>query len=326
MMAGIAFFAAIDAPFLRICGSCGELTKSKQYVIETFEPEVDRFAPLRNKAGKCEVIAEGVFTDQICGLKKIWLCKRCDKSLRERVVPKFCRASGFRIATVLSELAVLNRMEARLIGLGISFTTCVNLYSDGQEFTRGNSINYWNNAFDVVLDFPRPLSKCGIVYLKTLKAKSTKFFRVRPDLIRRTLCWLIDHNPLYKRVRISEKNLAALRQFDVETNMPTIILTEEESEALRSTENQVNAEATAPVEDEGEGSIQEQRRSNSSTATDASLSDQSDPMNITYGATDNEIRDTYDSVFDSTSSSILQQGKTYVFRQMQRATTTQSIR
>ncbi|GMF54467.1 unnamed protein product [Phytophthora fragariaefolia] len=193
-----SFFAAIDAPFLRICGSCGELTKSEQSVIKTFEPEADRFAPLRNKAGKCEVIAEGVFTDQICGLKKIWLCKRWDKSLRESVVPKFCRASGFRIATVPSELAVLNRMEARLIGLGILFTTCVNLYSDGQEFTRRNSINYWNNAFDVVLDLPRPLSKCGIVYLKTLEAKSTKFFRVRPDLIRRTLCWLIDHNPLYK--------------------------------------------------------------------------------------------------------------------------------
>ncbi|GMF17089.1 unnamed protein product [Phytophthora fragariaefolia] len=177
------------------------------------------------------------------------------------------------------------------------------------EFTRGNSINYWNNAFDVVLDLPRPLSKCVIVYLKTLKAKSTNIFRVHPDLIRRALCWLIDHNPLYKRVRISKKNLAVLRQFDVETNIPTIIPTEEESEALRSTENQVNAEATAPVEDEGQGSIQEQRRSNSPTATDASLSDQSEPMNITCGTTDNKIRDTYDSVFDSTSSSILQQGK-----------------
>ncbi|GMF54469.1 unnamed protein product [Phytophthora fragariaefolia] len=91
--------------------------------------------------------------------------------------------------------------------------------------------------------------------------------------------------------------------------MPTIIITEEESEALRSTENQVNAEATTHVEDEGQGSIQEQRRSNSPTATDASLSDQSEPMNITCGTTDNEIRDTYDSVFDSTTSSILQQGK-----------------
>ncbi|KAE8950934.1 hypothetical protein PR002_g33129, partial [Phytophthora rubi] len=74
---------------------------------------------------------------------------RCYKSLRARSTPKFSRCSGFRIAAVPDELAALNRMEARLIGLGVSFTTCVNLYRDGQEFTR---------------------------------EKSTKYFRVRPDL------------------------------------------------------------------------------------------------------------------------------------------------
>ncbi|KAE9259021.1 hypothetical protein PR003_g34970 [Phytophthora rubi] len=40
-------------------------------------------------------------------------------------------------------------MEARLIGLGVSFTSCVNLYRDGQEFTRGNAISYWDDPGQV---------------------------------------------------------------------------------------------------------------------------------------------------------------------------------
>ncbi|POM73102.1 Hypothetical protein PHPALM_10082, partial [Phytophthora palmivora] len=226
-----------------------KLTKSEQAALKRFDQEAERFAPLRNSAGVCEIIAEGVITNKESGNQMIWLCRRCDNSLRKKAVPKFCRASGFRIAPVPQELAILNRMEARLIGLGVSFTTCVNLYCDGQEFTRGNSINYWNNAVDVVLDLPRPLSKCGIIYLKSQKENSSNIFRVRPDLLRRALCWLIDNNPLYRKVRISEVNLAALHQFDVEDNLPTITLTEEETQALLPTENHVNVTAVASIDD-----------------------------------------------------------------------------
>lgn len=218
-------------------------------MVQQFDPQADRFAPLRNTAGVCEVINEGVFTEPSTGSQMIWLCRRCNNSLREKKIPKFCRASGFRIAPVPSELAVLNRMEARLIGLGVSFTTCVNLYCDGQEFTRGNAINYWNDAVNVVLELPRPLSKCGIVYLKAQNTKSSPFFRVRPHLVRRALSWLIEHNPLYKKVKISEANLAALQAFDVDTDIPSITLTEEEVHQLRPTENQANAESVAAVED-----------------------------------------------------------------------------
>ncbi|KAG6967009.1 hypothetical protein JG688_00006514 [Phytophthora aleatoria] len=131
-------------------------------------------------------------------------------------------------------------MEARLIGLGISFTTCVNLHSDGQEFTRGNSINYWNNVVDTVLDLPRPIRKCGIVYLKTRNNNAAQFFRVRPDLVRRALCWLIDNNPLYKNVRISEENLAALKQFDINADLPSVSLSDDEAQVLVFRENEIN--------------------------------------------------------------------------------------
>ncbi|KAG3018189.1 hypothetical protein PC120_g10578 [Phytophthora cactorum] len=237
-----AFYAAVDAPSLRVCGSCGELTKSEHAVMKRFEPDADLFSPLFSSAGECEIIPEALVNDENCRTSMIWLCRRCETYLRKKEVPKFCRANGFRLAPVPHELAVLNRLEARLIGLGVSFTTCVNLYCDGQEFTRGNSINYWNSAVEVVLDLPRSLHKCGVVFLKTKTTESARLFRVRPDLLRRALCWLIENNPLYTNVRISEENLAALHHFDVANDIPNVSITDEEVQQLRIHENQLNRE------------------------------------------------------------------------------------
>ncbi|GMF39337.1 unnamed protein product [Phytophthora lilii] len=57
------------------------------------------------------------------------------------------------------------------------------------------------------------------------------YFRVRPDLIRRALQWLISNNPLYRDVSISEENLAAFE--DVRSaSIPTISITNEEAARL----------------------------------------------------------------------------------------------
>ncbi|ETI55555.1 hypothetical protein F443_01778 [Phytophthora nicotianae P1569] len=115
-----AFYAAVDAPFLRICGSCGELTKSEQAVMRRFNSDADLFSPLCSNESECEIILEAIVSDESSRTSMIWLCRRCENSLRKKEVPKFCKASGFRKAAVPCQLAVLNRMEARLIGLGIS--------------------------------------------------------------------------------------------------------------------------------------------------------------------------------------------------------------
>ncbi|ETP35120.1 hypothetical protein F442_16638 [Phytophthora nicotianae P10297] len=112
------------------------------------------------------------------GPKSIWLCDRCYRAIRSQTIPKFSRASGFRLRDVPEELAALNRIEARLVGLGISFTTCVNLYRDEQEFTRGNAINYWNEPGEVVRELPRPLKSCGVVFLAAKSDKATNYFRI----------------------------------------------------------------------------------------------------------------------------------------------------
>lgn len=81
-------------------------------------------------------IAEAITQQDSSGMSFTWIFSRCNTSLTKNEMPKFCRASGFRIGPLPRELAVLNRTEARLVGLGISFTTCFNLYRDQQEFTR----------------------------------------------------------------------------------------------------------------------------------------------------------------------------------------------
>jgi hypothetical protein len=140
-------------------------------------------------------------------------------------------------------------MESRLIGLGISFTTCVNLYRDGQEFTRGNAINYWNEPAQMVIAFPRPLSKSGVVFLASKTDSATNYFRVRPDLIRRALRWLIANNPLYKHIRISEENLRELEESFANQEIPTIPITDDEVNELRGHDNHVHIESqtTAPI-------------------------------------------------------------------------------
>jgi len=222
----------------------------RQFHAKTIRSQINCFTPLCNDDGECEIVPEGLVTgDSNEAKKSIWLCERCYRSLLARKTPTFCRSSGFRIASVPTELAQLNRMESRLIGLGISFTTCVNLYRDGQEFTRGNAINYWNEPAQMVIKLPRPLSKSGVVFLASKTDSATNYFRVRPDLIRRALRWLIANNPLYKHIRISEENLRELEESFANQEVPTIPVTDDEVNELRGHDNHVHIESqtTAPI-------------------------------------------------------------------------------
>jgi hypothetical protein len=189
-------------PFLRICGSCGELAKATRAVRKMFVPGNKQFNPLRNDRGSHCIIYQRY--------ELRVLCCRCNNSLLKEETPKFCRASGFRIGPVPGELAVLNWMESRLIGLGVSFTTCVNLYSDQQEFTRGNAVNYWNYVRKVSMSLPRPISECGVVLLQSKHNPGAALARIRPGLVRCALNWLIANNPLYRDVCISKENMAML--------------------------------------------------------------------------------------------------------------------
>jgi uncharacterized protein YheU (UPF0270 family) len=170
---------------------------------------------------------------------------------------------------VPNELAIFNRMATRLIGLGISFTTCVNLYKDGQEFTRGNAINYWNDLAETVRELPRPLRTSGVVLLSSKKDNTTSYFKVRPDLIRRALVWLIANNPLYEGIVISEVNLLALEDLNVSQEIPRINVTDEEVEQLRGNTRQVNSERESDVLPENDNVMSSLENSISSLITEA---------------------------------------------------------
>jgi hypothetical protein len=85
------FFAAIESPLLRICGSCGELANAALAVRRLFDPVADFFSPLRNEDGIVEAIDAGLVIDSEDGKTFIWFCDRCYRALRARQTPKFSR-------------------------------------------------------------------------------------------------------------------------------------------------------------------------------------------------------------------------------------------
>ncbi|ETK95368.1 hypothetical protein L915_01695 [Phytophthora nicotianae] len=87
------------------------------------------------------------------------------------------------------------------------------------------------------------LSTIGIVLWKLCSI----FHALFTNLVREALCWLIENNPLYKNVRVSEENLASLRAFGAANNIPSVSLTDEEAQKLRIQENQLNCEPEKAV-------------------------------------------------------------------------------
>jgi flagella basal body P-ring formation protein FlgA len=84
-----------------------------------------------------------------------------------------------------------------------------------------------------VRKLPRPLKSCGVVFLKSAKDSKSSYFRVRPKLVREALMWLILNNPLYKGIIISAQNLQALEGIDVDEDVPSVTITEDEVRELR---------------------------------------------------------------------------------------------
>jgi hypothetical protein len=70
---------------------------------------------------------------------------------------------------------------------------------------------------------------------------ATSYFRVRPSLVRRALCWFISNNTLYENITISEENLQALEHLDMNQEIPCIPVSDEEVQELRGQVQQANS-------------------------------------------------------------------------------------
>lgn len=216
------FYNTINEQLTFICGSCGELSNMHKIKIVKYDPESHFFFTL-TIPGDTGLIEEAIVKDQN-NETKVTFCETCYNSLTKFKVPKFSKRSGFRLGLVPDELAKLNDMEARMIGLGVCFTTCYRLKSGGQYATRGNCISFWNQICSTVSKLPRPVSKCGVIYLRS-NSQRLGVYEIRPNYIRAALYWLIKNNPLYSTVEIDEELLQQLQEAN---NLPELIIEEED--------------------------------------------------------------------------------------------------
>ena len=225
-----AFFRDIDSPLALICGGCGALSNPKQMKMRTWSHDEKFFEPLWYDDHATGVKQNGIIDAAIVekvdanGVRHcaVPLCTSCMTALQHKRVPKFSKASGFKLCDIPPELAELNPMETKMIGLGVCFTTCFQV-SGGQHFTTGNSINYFNDSFDVVRKLPRPLTRAGVIRLKASgEDQRTSYYNVRPQLLKKALIWLREHNPLYRDVEIDEEVLQELSVQCVDTELPSI--------------------------------------------------------------------------------------------------------
>jgi hypothetical protein len=204
------FFSEIDAPLSKVCGVCGELVPPKSVRAVPYSATDARFRLLGvdvNGHQERGLIEAGVW--RVDSTEYVAFCARCDRAIQSGVVPRFSIASGFKLCSVPHCLAVLNPMEARMVGLGICFTTCYTLGSLGQTATRGNSINFWNDDIDLVAKLPRPPQLCGVIQLRRHEGRGS-CFTVRPWLLRKALDWLRANNPLYRGVVVDETVMDSL--------------------------------------------------------------------------------------------------------------------
>ena len=218
-----SFHAELDDPLLYICGACGELVHGRKKHVFQYSDDDSFFDALKvNGDGEPSsgLVSEAIV--KVGGVDTVPFCERCVKSMRRRRAPKFSTASRFEIAQVPVELRALNPMEERMIGIGVCFTTCYRLVG-GQEGTKGNGISFWNDVCNLATILPRPLSKCGVVRLKSSRhVDGSHFFNVRPHYIRAALYWLIENNPLYKNVKIDEDLLTGLERSHGMSDLPVL--------------------------------------------------------------------------------------------------------
>lgn len=203
-------FATIDAPLSYICASCGERVAPDAITVVPYVAADRRFkllqVHLQNGTFERGLVLAGMTTKD--GIEYAHFCSRCTVALAHRQCPTFSAVSGLRLSPVPTCLSVLNPMEARMVGLGTCFTTCFTLGILGQAATRGNSINFWGESYDIVAKLPRSQSRCGVIRLRSPdSSSSTTYYHVRPRLLRQALAWLKANNPVYEHVVIDEEFL-----------------------------------------------------------------------------------------------------------------------
>ena len=147
-------------------------------------------------------LLELVFSNEyVCSDGRQWVCKTCDRQLKNGPLPVQGKANGLALSDIPSELSNLNPLELRLISLRVPFMKMVALPTGKQRCIHGPAINVPSKLDSVCRLLPRLPSQTDIVPLKLKRKLSFKghymYDYVSPDKVTRALLWLKANNPLY---------------------------------------------------------------------------------------------------------------------------------
>ena len=141
----------------------------------------------------------------------VWICSRCNKSLKKHKLPPFASVNNMCVPPVPSELSCLNSMEKRLICKIQPFMKLIVL-PYGQRALQGQTVNFPVNTSEVCSSLPKTLDNAGIVLIAPPRTGSDStetpvpqsYFSIRRPYVVRALHWLKDHNTLYRDIEIEE--------------------------------------------------------------------------------------------------------------------------
>ena len=92
----------------------------------------------------------------------VWICSRCNSSLKKHKLPSFASVNNMCVPPVPSELSCLNSMEKRLICRIQPFMKLIVL-PYGQRALKGQTVNFPVNTSEVCSSLPRTLDNADCV-------------------------------------------------------------------------------------------------------------------------------------------------------------------
>ena len=139
--------------------------------------------------------------------KNIYICRTCDKKIKNNKMP--CQAVDNNLAVdgVPPELAVLEKLEQVLIAQRIVFEKIVVLPKGNQRKIKGVICNVPVSCVETCKELPRAPESSGIIMVKLkrkLQFRGHVYFQaVRQDVMLNALQWLQENNELYRDVSIN---------------------------------------------------------------------------------------------------------------------------
>lgn len=140
---------------------------------------------------------------------KRYICNGCHAVLMKDKMPGTAVANNLITEEIPDELKDLRELECILISQRIIFFKMMNLPRGGQKGMIGSFVNIPVDTESVCSSLPRTPEESGIIPLKLKRKLAYKGHHIhqniRPDCVMKALVWLIQNNPLYSNICITDE-------------------------------------------------------------------------------------------------------------------------